>query len=131
VLLIALAIVVAKRDQRGRHDVAAWYDHNGSINREVLARIAAKAPTIKPSDTVCVIGAAIFSPWYMHGGAYLRNVMGLKNKWRLYVPKGAPELAGFQVGADMSGGTITIESQRPLPPEGSVVVDLRGIQAER
>jgi hypothetical protein len=123
--LIGLAILVATFDYPGRLSVAAWYDHNVIINSKVLGRIAESAGKSQPNETICVLGANTFSPWYLHDGRYLQHVMGLHNKWRIYLQDDSPNAAGFQTSTAASAGRISVASLKDVSDDSCNTLDLR------
>lgn len=123
--LIGLAIMVAVFDYPGRRSVASWYDHNVIINSKVLGRIAEFAEKSKPNETICVIGANIFSPWYMHDGRYFQHVMGLHNKWRIYLQDDSPNATGFQTGTAASDGRVSVATFKTFAEDSCNALDLR------
>jgi len=126
IALVAGVVLVAHFDYPGRKSVAAWYDQRASQNRAVLSKISEQSANSMPSDTICVVGANAFSPWYMHDGRYLVDVMRLKNRWIIYQPDASAYIAGFQSGALSSNGRFTVESiKNVISDHCGRLIDLR------
>jgi hypothetical protein len=109
-LIGALAVL----DFPGRKSIAAWYDSVGANNRRNLQVLRWMRPSLQGQQDVCVTGADSFSPWFMHDGGYLRNVVGLDTRWHLKVSPDAPQYAGLRAGADASAGRTLLESSLPV-----------------
>lgn len=108
VFFAALCVPLNVVDTSGRASVAHWYDAVGSENAKVLMQLEDRKAAINAAPIVCVYGANAFSPWYMHSGQYLDNVVGLRTVWNMVIDKSSPLYPGFQQGANSSKGRVVI-----------------------
>lgn len=97
-----LALTLSIFDYSGRKSVAAWYDSVMTSNAITLEQLQAQKTEINQLKNVCITGADSFSPWYLHGGQYLRNVMGLNATWYIFMDSNSPYNAGMLMGANAS-----------------------------
>ncbi|NWB95184.1 hypothetical protein HX882_04660 [Pseudomonas gingeri] len=115
--LAAFAIPLYLTDTPRRLNVAHWYDTQESNNTKVFKRLEDNKAAINASPSVCVYGANSFSPWYMHGGQYLDNVMDLHTKWNIVIDKTSPLYPGFLQGAAFSKGRIVVITSSDMNTE--------------
>lgn len=114
-VLLAFAVIFSLADYSGRASIASWYDARVQSNVRVLAILEKNRSRINAARVVCIKGADAFSPWYMHGGPYLDDVMGIHTKWYLILDATSPLYAGMLVGTNASKGqTILVTSTRQI-----------------
>jgi len=107
-VMLAIAATLTLVDYPGRAGIAAWYDERMQANVRVLAMLEAQRAGINAAPAVCVSGADSFSPWFMHDGQYLRNVLGLDTTWNVLVAPDSPLRPGFELSATASRGQVTV-----------------------
>lgn len=100
-ILLVLVIVASYLDFFGRKSIASWYDTISASNQKVLDALQSSKSEINIKKIVCIDGADSFSPWYMHNGGYLENVMDIKSKW-VIIPKTSDLIGGFKMAEQMS-----------------------------
>jgi hypothetical protein len=125
VVAIAVALVLSLAGYKGRQGIAAWYDRVAEDNLRVFSMIEANRMRIEQAMNVCVEGANTFSPWYLHGGGYLRTVKGLDAKWFVLSNERMPEYTGLKAGSDASRGRVTLVHDFKEAPINCVKIDLR------
>lgn len=114
--LTAAATTFVYVDSFPRNSIAHWYDSAAKQNAHVLANLADRRKEINETGAACVRGAGMFSPWYMHSGAYLKRVMGLEAKWYVEIEKDSPLLPGMKLGAELSQGQFILHAPGATPP---------------
>lgn len=107
-IMLAIAAVFTFVDNPGRSGIAAWYDERTRVNARVLEMLDMQRARINAAPAVCVSGADSFSPWFMHDGQYLSNVMGLDATWIVLVAPDSPLRVGFELSAAESRGTVIV-----------------------
>lgn len=107
-VLLLLAAFFSMVDYQGRKGIAGWYDARAQSNARVLAILEKNRSHINTAPAVCITGADAFSPWFMHDGRYLKNVMGLDATWYILSDPLAPQHSGLMSAADGSGGRIIV-----------------------
>lgn len=105
-LLFALALII--NDYPYRRNIAAWYDEIGTANQIALQKLTSQKERINQTKDICIVGANSFSPWYMHSGEYLANVLNLRTTWHIVVATTSPLYAGLASGAASSSGRIKL-----------------------
>ena len=114
-VLLALAVVFSVVDYPRRANIVDWYDTRAQSNARVLGILEENRSRINAARAVCVTGADAFSPWFMHSGEYLRNVMDLRTQWYLILEATSPLYVGVLVGANSSNGqTILTTSTKQI-----------------
>lgn len=106
--LTAICVSLNVVDMSGRFSVARWYDAVELDNAKFFKYLEDNRAIINSSPKVCVYGASAFSPWYLHNGQYLENVMGLYTVWNIIVDKSSPLYTGFLQGAASSKGRVVV-----------------------
>lgn len=107
-VLLVLAMIFSLVDYPGRAGIAGWYDARAQSNARVLAILEENRSRINAARAVCVTGADAFSPWFMHSGEYLRNIMGLDATWYILSDPVSSNHSGFVTGASSSGGRVIV-----------------------
>lgn len=122
VLAIATSVLINAVDLPARKSVAHWYDAIAADNQQVLQTLRSHHDQMAAGTTTCIIGASLFSPWYMHGGAYLSNNLDLHSHWVVATAPGSPEHSGLVMGASMSRGRMaTVDSDTDFPKDCLVI----------
>lgn len=117
-VMLAIAAIFTFVDYPARSGIAAWYDERMQTNARVLAILDSNRARINAAPAVCVSGADSFSPWFMHDGQYLLNVMGLSAIWNMLVAPDSPRRAGFDWSAAASRGkVIVVDSPDRFAPD--------------
>lgn len=130
VLISFLVIVGAFTmiDYSRRKGIAAWYDNVATSNENIIKLLHSQKTNINKVGNVCIVGANSFSPWFMHGGEYLSNVMGLHAKWYLILDTDSPLYAGMLVGANGSNGNTILVSSDDQIPEKCLSINLEELK---
>jgi hypothetical protein len=110
IILAVLAVQLYITDTPGRFSIAHWYDAMGTDNAKVLKYLEENKAAIDAAPSVCVYGANLFSPWYMHSGQYLETVMRLHTVWNIVIDKNSPFYPGMQLGATSSKGRVVVRA---------------------
>ena len=115
VLMLVVGMFVAI-DYPGRKSIAAWYDGIAASNDKTIKLLRSKKDEINKLGNVSIVGTNSFSPWFMHGGGYLQNVLGLHARWYIILDADSPLYAGMLVGAKASNGqTVLVPSNTQIP----------------
>lgn len=130
VLISFLVIVGAFTmiDYSRRKGVAAWYDDVATSNENIIKLLLSQKININKVGNVCIVGANSFSPWYMHGGEYLGNVIGLHAKWYIILDADSPFYAGMLVGANGSNGNTILVSRADQISEKCLRINLEELK---
>ena len=116
VSFLLLVVALSATDYSSRRSIAGWYDNVATSNDKVIRLLLSQKINVNKAKDVCIVGANSFSPWYMHSGAYLSNVMGLHAIWHIAVDAASPLYAGMMVGANSSNGkTVLVSSAEQFP----------------
>lgn len=119
-ILLALVIVTSFLDFSGRKSIANWYDTVSASNQKVLEALQSSKDEINAKKIVCIDGADSFSPWFMHNGNYLKNVLGVDSRW-FVVPFNHESKQGFLISEQTSNNIKIVDSC----PEDILKLDLR------
>jgi hypothetical protein len=125
VVIIAVALLFSLAGYKGRQGIAAWYDRVAEDNLRVFSVIEENRVRIEQAMNVCVEGANIFSPWYLHGGGYMQTVKGIDAKWFVLSNERVPEYAGFKAGSDASRGRVVLVHDFREAPVNCVKINLK------
>lgn len=123
-LLFAVALAANAIDYQGRKSVASWYDSVSSSNSRVLALLEERKESINQVGEVCIVGADMFSPWYMHDGSYLVNVLGLRAHWIMLVGDNAALAVGISMAKERSSVRVSVYPSAADFPSGCLLIDV-------
>lgn len=121
----AMIVLLSLVDYPGRKSIANWYDVIGGENAVLLNNLVESKTEINATKATCVTGAGNFSPWYMHSGKYLSNVLDLHSNWILEAPRASTAYQGLAMGAALSGGSVALVESAELFPENCLTIKLK------
>ena len=123
-LLLLSALITNFIDYQGRSSIASWYDSVNQSNFITLKILEAQRAQINRTGKVCIIGADMFSPWYMHEGSYLPNVLGLNAHWFILVDDNSLLYQGISMGKEKSAVRVSVIRSHLDFPKGCHIIDL-------
>lgn len=116
--LIFLALLIV--DYQPRKSIANWYDTISLSNKNNIKMLIENRDVINKQEKVCILGADSFSPWFMHNGNYLNNVLKIDSLWFI-VPLSEEIKEGFLLSEQMNDKIKIVESC----PENILKIDMR------
>lgn len=107
-------------DFQPRKSIGNWYDTISKVNKNNIEKLLANKDVINTEKQVCILGADSFSPWFMHNGNYLKNVLGINSQW-FVVPLNLEFKQGFLLSEQMSANIKIVD----ICPENIFKLDLK------
>lgn len=123
-LMFSITVVANLIDYQGRKSIATWYDSVSLSNSLTLTALQENRENINKVGEACITGADIFSPWYMHDGSYLVNVLGLNAHWIIFIGDNRFLEQGISVSRGKSAVRVSVVPSTDSFPERCQLIDL-------
>lgn len=82
-----IALLALWRTQAERKAIVEWYARESILNEQIVKTLIQNRAAISRAAEVGVVGIEGLSPWSHSAGDYLRNRLGFRNRWIVFVPK--------------------------------------------